>query len=266
MPLHFNSITRDSQVPDLLTWILTNELNNSSIILASADKHYLHSRTEIIDEISGDVIGGYIFTLEVSDEEKAIFVKDVDIVFESESSSILRFLAIRPGSSDSNEYYDVQTADGAQRLQIETVNRHSVEGELVGTEQSVHISAFPFCVEMFDDMQALNHRFGFDKEITVHGTDFKVGGFSEHFTAPGGMFVEEGEDPETYSIMIGTVESVRDVQINLGDITIPFLLVQLDTALGVIPVAMNREVFDIEGIAPGKVIYMSADIKADLAK
>lgn len=66
--------------------------------------------------------------------------------------------------------------------------------------------------------------------------------------------------------MIGTVESVRDVQINLGDITIPFLLVQLDTALGVIPVAMNREVFDIEGIAPGKVIYMSADIKTDLAK
>ena len=265
MPLHFDSITKDSQDSRLLAWILTTALNNSSSVLASADKHYLHGRSEIIDEISGSVIGGYVFTLEVNDEEKAIFVKDVDIVFDSENQSLLQFLELRPGSSDSNEYYDVQVSENAQRLQIETVNRHSIEGDLVGTTRSVRISAFPFRVDLFDNLQGLNKMLGLDKEITIKGTDWKLGGISEHFTAPGGIFAAEGEEDETYSIIVGTVKSLRDVQISLGEIKIPFLLVQLDTAMGVIPVAMSREVFEINGIAPGNVIYMSADIKADLA-
>lgn len=265
MPLHFDSITKDSQDSRLLAWILTTALDNSSNVLVSADKHYLHGRSEIIDEISGSVIGGYIFTLEVNDEEKAIFVKDVDIVFDSENQAALEFLELRPGSSDANEYYDVQVADNAQRLQIETVNRHSIEGDLVGTTRRVHISAFPFRVDLFDNLQGLNKMLGLDKEITIKGTDYKLGGISEHFTAPGGIMATEGEEDETYSIIVGMVKTLRDVQISLGEIKIPFLLVQLDTALGIIPVAMSREVFEIEGIAPGNVIYMSADIKADLA-
>lgn len=265
MPLHFDSITKDSQDSRLLAWILTTALDNSSDVLVSADKRYLHGRSEIVDEISGSVIGGYIFTLEVNDEEKSIFVKDVDIVFDSENQATLEFLELRPGSSDANEYYDVQVADNAQRLQIETVNRHSIEGDLVGTTRSVHITAFPFRVDLFDNLQGLNKMLGLDKEITIKGTDYKLGGISPHFTAPGGILAAEGEEDETYSIIVGTVKSLRDVQISLGEITIPFLLVQLDTAMGVIPVAMSREVFEIDGIAPGNVVYMSADIKADLA-
>lgn len=51
-----------------------------------------------------------------------------------------------------------------------------------------------------------------------------------------------------------------------GDTVYPFVLAQADTALGVIPVSMSREVFELEKLKVGCVIVMNADIKADLAK
>lgn len=266
MPLHFNSITGGSQTPRLLAWILTEALGRCDKLLISADKRFLHVRADIPDDLTGDVIGGFVFTLDVKEDEEHVLIKDIDIVFDPVGPTVLEFLELRPESSDANEYYDVLVPEGGQRLQIETVNRHAIAGLLAGTERKVRISAFPFRLSLHSSMKALNRSLGLDRKITVKGTDLVIGGLSETFAAPGGMLVDDEEEAETYSVIIGTVVSVREVQITLGEVSLPFLLVQLDTALGVIPVAMSREVFDIEGIGPGMVVYMSADVKADLSE
>ena len=69
------------------------------------------------------------------------------------------------------------------------------------------------------------------------------------------------ENPPTFRSV-----SYRDVEIAFGETVYPFVLAQVDTALGVIPVSMGREVFDLEDLQVGRIIAMNADIKADLAK
>ncbi|MBQ3216741.1 MAG: hypothetical protein IJB35_02875, partial [Oscillospiraceae bacterium] len=51
-----------------------------------------------------------------------------------------------------------------------------------------------------------------------------------------------------------------------GEAALPFVLAKVDTALGAIPVAMGREVFDLKELKAGCIVAMNADIKADLAR
>ena len=126
------------------------------------------------------------------------------------------------------------------------------------------ISAFPFQLTVHNSIDEYNSWAGFGKGISVGGTDYKVHGFSEHFIMPGGTFGEEDED-EHYSFLLGTVLSWREVSWKIGENALPFLIVWLDTALGVIPAAMSSEVFDLSQLKEGAIIAMSADIKADLS-
>ena len=77
--------------------------------------------------------------------------------------------------------------------------------------------------------------------------------------------MSDKENDNDYSFIIGKVESFRDVSPNFGDHKIPFVLAMVDTALGVVPVAMGRDVFDLKKLKVGCVIAMNAVVKADVA-
>lgn len=264
MPLHFGSITKDSQNPNLLASLL-QEVNNYDTMAASADKKYLHLAKDIFDRKSRDKLGQFVFTLHVNEERKALEALDLDIVLSGGQMVDLRFLKLRPDSSDANEYYDAEIADDLGHLQIETVNRHIIDGTILDSVRAVRVSAFPFSLTVYDDMDAFNVWAGFKTEVTVKGTDYKVGGYSNRFIAPGNALSPNVKDDETYSFVVGTVKSYRDVEINVGMTSLPFVIAQLDTALGVLPTAMSREVFALDKLTAGKVIVMKADIKADFA-
>ena len=83
---------------------------------------------------------------------------------------------------------------------------------------------------------------------------------------PGGMFNDKKKSDESYSFVVGKVVSYRDVEIAFGETVYPFVLAMIDTALGVIPVSMGREVFDLESLKVGCIVAMNVDIKADLAR
>ena len=82
---------------------------------------------------------------------------------------------------------------------------------------------------------------------------------------PGGLFDPEKKEDESYSFIIGKVVSYRDVEIAFGETVLPFVLAQVETGLGIIPVSMGREVFDLSELEIGCIIAMNADIKADVA-
>lgn len=94
-------------------------------------------------------------------------------------------------------------------------------------------------------------------------------GLASDFAAPGSAAIEifklPGNANEISSFLVGTVKSVKDVEVKLGGMKLSFALVRMETALGTLPVAMGRSVFNIEKIAPGKIVAMLADIKADFA-
>lgn len=62
----------------------------------------------------------------------------------------------RPG--EANEYYDVITTDDGLHFQIETANRYSIKGEVEGTTREVYLSAFPFMLDIYDNIEVFNEK------------------------------------------------------------------------------------------------------------
>ncbi len=264
MPLHLNSITNDSQNSELLAWLFDHELQNAELAFASEDKKYIHLTRFINDNKNGERIGKFVFTLMNDEKAKSLNILDLDIVIDSTHPVPLHFLNRLEPSSDANEYYEVEAIGEGQHLEIETVNRHRISGSIVETTRDVYTSAFPFSLEIYDDIKAFNKSAGFTNQIRIGDTEYTASGYSESFAAVGGMF--GAKNGETFSFLLGKVISFRDVCVQLGAHTLNFVIVQLQTALGELPTAMSREVFDLDNLSVGKVVAMKADIKVDFAK
>ena len=109
-----------------------------------------------------------------------------------------------------------------------------------------------------------NSSMGFSKPVKVGPTDYHVDGLSDTFISPANMIMKKSEDGESF--LVGTVIGCQDVKVNMGKADLTFVIAQVKTALGIVPVAMSRDVFNIDGICPGKVLAMAAVVKADLSK
>lgn len=72
MPLHLNSITNDSRNSELLAWILQEGMNACDSIFITEDQKYFHIRCNIMDRLSGDVIGKMVYTLLHGDKKHRI--------------------------------------------------------------------------------------------------------------------------------------------------------------------------------------------------
>lgn len=264
MPVHFDALTEDYKNPSALAWLLQDGINACNSVFISPDQMYFHMQAPMLDALSQEEIGKIVYTVKRNDEMQTLEVLDLDFILSGKGHTGLLFLKKRHGSSDSNEYYDVEVTDEGQHLVIETVNRYTVPGEIEGSERGVRISVFPFELTVYKDIDDFNYRMGFRKMIAVADTGLKVGGLSERFAMPGDMVGKNGDN--NFSFLVGTVQSYRDVQICLGDVTWNFVLADVVTGLGCVPVAIGRDVFDLSQLAPGVVVGMNADVKADLSK
>lgn len=272
MPLRLQSIQRGQAELGFLTFVgrQNPEAWEAKIHNKGTDgEQYSHYTYFMRDASSGECIGKLVVTVHHAVKRKGLFKKetenkliDMDLTIDSGEAIDMRFLNRLPGSSGANEYYDVELA-GHQRFQVETVNRHSITGSIEGKTQKVKASAFPFMLTVYDSLDAMNEALHV-KEI--FGTKE---GLAPDFAAPGSAAIEifklPGNANEISSFLVGTVKSVKDVEVKLGGMKLSFALVRMETALGTLPVAMGRSVFNIEKIAPGKIVAMLADIKADFA-
>ena len=264
MPLRLNGIRKNGDNDALINWLLNEGIQGCDSVYMAEDKKFLHMRREIPDLISGSRIGWLVFTVELNNEEHRLEILDIDIVLENDTPSRIRFLNLREGSSEANEYYDVEMADEGGRLAIETVNRHTVPGNLLDTERDVRISMFPFRLSVYKSIDDYNREVGFAKPIRAGGSDMLVRGFSETFCMPSGNPRGE-EDDDSSSLVIGTVKSFLYVIAEFGEVRLPFIVAKVDTAAGIVPVAMSRDVFDLSDLAPGRVVVMETIVKADVA-
>ncbi len=261
MPLHLDSIAPDIG-PAAENFLRPDLMDSIDDVIYSEDERILHIAHFILDSARFGRVGKLIYTLlRDPDPAESYGIIDIDLTLCTKQTPKLRFLRKLPQSSDANEYYDVENAQG-QRLQVETVNRSKIAGELTGTERYVHACAFPFRFDVFDDIDALNRAFGWNAE------DGEVGGLSETFAAPAsltGVPDEDADESDVFSILAGTVRAVRDASMSIVRCRFDFTIAEVETALGVIPVALSERAFDLSELAPGKAVFMYAYVKADLA-
>lgn len=240
MPLRFRSIMSGNG-EELLDWLMEENLGSARLnYVPHAD--FMLATTTLKDGLTNTDMGKIVYTFELVDNEMQLL--DIDIVLRNSNTTGLEFCHMLPGSSDANEYYQAEIVDAGARVNIETVNRHTIEGELQGSVRNVSVSAFPFQLSVYDSIEA------FQKETGVPFSDKYAGcSFGD----------------EIYATVVGKVMAARDVRMQAGDRSIDFVIAWLDTALGMIPAAMSRDVFDLESLAPGKTVVMNANLKADLA-
>ncbi|MBQ7523967.1 MAG: hypothetical protein IJT07_05585 [Oscillospiraceae bacterium] len=253
MPLHLDAITKDSQNPALVKQLL--EISNSIMdsFFITEDKKYQHMQKVIIDTLTMQAIGKIVITTKETENVSSLELIDADIMFDACMPTTVCFVEMIDGSSDANEYYEIATESMDQHLIIETVNRHTIPNDILGESRDVYASIFPFELTVYESIDTYNRQF----TLPVNG----INGFSDTFT----MFTPGSEGHPSYTHLFGTVKSFRDVQIQFGSIPIRFVLAQVHTALGLTPVAMSRDVFDLTQLRVGCLLTMSADVKLDLA-
>ena len=264
MPLHLNSFVPQGQVDNVFRWICQYGISEANKVIVSEDKKILLIRKRLKDARTCRELGSIIYTLRSDDEVKANEVLDIDIVLNNDDSCRVEFQGLLEGSSDSNEYYHAATVPDDLHFELETVNRYAVSDHLLGTERDVSLSAFPFKVDVFDDISAFNKHIGFGESIRLGETELMVGGLSDKFVGTGAASNPEKDPEEHYTFFLGTVESFEKGEIAFGDLVVDYTIAIVSSGLGRIPVIMNNECFDLSRIHKGCVLAIYADIKADL--
>ena len=262
MPVHLDSIVNESDEIQykLLDGILKNDLEVPDSVCVSKDEKKVAATKFFVND-KKEKIGKTVVTF--MNNNKSPELLDIDLTLLSEKPIKLFFEKRLDASSEANEYYDVISDE--KHFQIETVNRCSVEDESIeGCEREVYLSAFPFQLDVYDSVDGFNKKVGLDKPIKSGDFELEIQGFAEDFVGVGGVFLDNLD--VICSVMIGIVESFKDMKIIIGGNEFEIVLIQLKTGIGIIPVIASRKVFDLTRLDKGKTIVMLADIMADFVK
>lgn len=253
MPLHFNSIS-NNLTKKTFNWMVKNTVENNKEMHVTEDERFIHCWTDLIDEISGKPVGELVATFE--NIEGTMQLLDFDMTLNNDEPIEVEFVMKHAESSNANEYYQVEIIGKSHRINIETVKRHIIDEELADTSRAVKLSAFPFALSVYENVEDLNKQFWPEDGIKVAGMEKANIGFADNYA--GCSF-----DGEIYSMIIGKVERFQEIRF-VADKNYEFLIVWIRSAVGILPVAMSREVFELDELEVGKTIAMNADIKADL--
>jgi hypothetical protein len=137
-----------------------------------------------------------------------------------------------------------------------------IEKEIHNTEVEAYISAFPFRLTVFDNIEEFNNFAGFENPIKIGNTEYTVNGYSETMLAVGGAVNSDINEP--CSFIIGKVKGYKDIKTTIGEIPITMTIIKLETEIGIIPVASSREIFDLSKLEKDKIIVVFADVKINL--
>lgn len=245
MPLHLEAITDLEMTAEMTIDLFNQESVPYEHSGMSKNKQIILMAKSLIDLNTKEKIGKYVFTLAIHPETKMLMLIDIDMTLDAPEPTKLNFLERLPMSSPANEYYLASTTDEDRQLQIETVNRHLVDlAKLEDTTQSVYLSAFPFSLSIYNDLDDLNESLGMKTTVKIEGEDYNVAGFDINFMGAGDAF--GAHENETFTFLIGTIVSYRFVRINIVENIIDFILAEISTGLGTIPCAISRSAFDLK--------------------
>ena len=250
MPVRFDVLTSRCADPALQNALVRPGPGQEGQFF-SQDGRFCHIRRPVRDEKAGETAGALVYTLACDLKTEQFRLLDLDYMPVSTKRTKLTFLSCLSGSSDANEYWFVAVPGTGQRFEVETVDRRTVPGPLEGADRAVYLAAFPFEVSFYDSLA------DFNRQMEAPGS-----GFDLSFTAPGSAFAP---DRGPHAMLLGTVKSVRDVTLTLGGVTFTYAVAQVKTGAGLLPAVLGRDVFDLSGLSPGRVMWMSANVKADLA-
>lgn len=264
MPVHFNSYIADKEEAlknKLLSDIATKYSQDPEDVFVSEEKKMIHMTSYFKDINTKEKIGKIVLTLKINTEN--IEILDIDVTLLSKHSTKVHFEEKMEESSEANEYYMVYDLEQEKHFDIETVNRYTVAEDIEDKDKDVYLSAFPFQLDVFENEDEMNKALGMGKEIDIPSIGKKVITMDPRMMSDGRVMTGANEP---CSFIIGEVKDFKDVEVDIAGNIIKFKIIDLETAIGIIPVAVHEENFNLSKLKKKALIGMVADIKADFKK
>ena len=107
----------------------------------------------------------------------------------------------------------------------------------------------------------MNKALGLGKEIDIPGIGKKLIGMDSRMMSDGRIMVGSNEP---CSFIIGEVKSFESVEVDIAGNVIDFKIINLETGIGIMPVAVDEKNFNLSKLREKVLIAMAADVKADL--
>ena len=256
MPLHQESFLTKEENDRVIGDFLETVTKNGFPAYVSKDEERLMVAYPLEDQNTKRLFGE-VFTL-IKMKDDILEVHDIDLTIGNKKQK-LHFLYRLSASNEANEYYMVALPGTDIRFVAETVNRYAVwDEEIKDEDYKVRLSALAFRIVGHDSIEEYNKSIGFVPFESKIGR--KVIGLAKDFCAPRD---EETKDPYTY--FLGTVQYIKDVKVKFSKKTIEFSVIFTECFSGIMPVVIHKEIIKREKLEKGRLIEVSAFIKADLA-
>ena len=257
MPLNLESIVKNDKLQDIFLWIVQSGMENPQSVYMTDDKRVIYVRNDLYDEFTMQIIGRIVSTLVVKEDQ--IEIKDMDIVWNNHNLTVIEPQNHVIEDDEEDEYYEVEVND--HHCTVVAINRFTKEN-ILNMKHEVSISVLPFSLLISESLDELNHIIGMNKTITIDEMECKIDGFSDDFMMSNGIF----NSNDASSSLIGKVLSFKDVKVVFGDVDCEFVIAQVETGLGIVPVSMSKDIFDLEKLKEGSYLFIQAMVKADFAK
>ena len=142
-----------------------------------------------------------------------------------------------------------------RRVAAEAVNRFVPGETLVGRTLSAAVTAFPRDV---DTDGSLAEVFSLLFAPPLEDEDApSFGGFPLDYTA------DNPFEPTPTTTLVGTVVSTRPARLRAGETVLEWTTVELDTALGRVPVPAGERLRELAELRPGGHVYMEAHLAVE---
>ena len=252
MPKRLESFITNKYRDEFESWMIRRKYYDNPTAYNNSHSHY---RADIRDKNTNEIIGKVILSC-VADYRE-LRGEDWDIVLKNDSVSEIKFLKKLCSISGADDYYYAEATKSGVHFQLETVERHVLneyKDKLEGSERNVYLCAFPFYVKVHENMNAVN------------GNDTSCIEFSKKFAARASalnLLRETDEMDEFHTYFFGKVSDIKEVVLDVCSEDIEFLIVTVLSGMGEMPVAMSKEVFDLEGLKVGCMLELKAYVKAD---
>ena len=264
MPVHFNSFIADKEEQlktKLFSDIITKYTEEADNVFVNDEKTKIHMTSYFKDIHTKKEIGKVVITLILRPDN--IELVDTDIVLLSDHKTNLHFEEKLEESSEANEYYMVYDLGQEKHFDIETVNRYTIPEDIENKDIDAYLSAFPFQLDVFENEDEMNKTLGLGNEVDIPAIGKKAITMDPRMMSDGRVMTGV---KEPCSFIIGEVLGFKNVEVNIADNNIKFKIIELDTAIGNMPVAVHEENFDLSKLKKGALVGMVADIKADLSE
>ena len=261
MAINFYAFTEDENISQqFFAWVLRKAEEPMTELCAARGGTVRQREAQLQDELTGEPLGKLVYTLGEDDK-----VLDVDLLLQNQNTAELELLQEFGPFQEWNKNYIAAVSGSGQQFVAEAANRFVPGEDIEGGKVQASVSAFPWSIDIFASLKALNGAMGFgyseQAEDIIPSAGGFAGGFSRRFTMP---CVESVES--FYSTIVGIVTGMRDVRLAAGDLMLDFIIVDLATGLGPLPIAVSRNAFDLNGLKEGAWVIMNASVKAELAE